>query len=166
MFKSVKFRYFFQSLKVLIPWVVVYGLAVFVYFLSASVFSSLYIVPAHLFGLENFVWFNSYNKVFLTIAIFSLIYNAGFVLGVLPFSDDNAKTKFAQFIVGFIISIAFFLVSIGVLGLLFGLEAKGVLIYSAFCLVYFPGMFIISRFFVPTTYRAAYWFTGGKIKER
>lgn len=168
-FKKQNLRYLVNSLNIVVVWLIFYGATTFVYFTLSELLSNLYIMPIE--GLQNFVWLEWYNKIFYSILVMSLIFNAIWVWFVLPFTNDGAPTKHAQFIVGFSISIFISLAILIVgLGVLLGLEAVGVAIYSGFCLIYFPLVFICSRHFamfgVPSTYRAGYWFTGGKKKDK
>jgi len=160
-FQKVNRRYLLVSLKILILWVIFYAPTIPAYIALNEIFSDLYVMPAP--GWATFVWLDWHQTIFYGIVTVSLIYNAVYILLVLPFTADSAKTKHKQFIFGFVLSILIMLLFlILALWIILGMEMRGIVFYSIICIIYFPLLFVVSRFFVPSTYREGFWFTGGK----
>jgi len=154
--------YLVKSLKLIPIWLVCYVATVFTHFVLGELFSDLHINPQPQF--EDFIWIDWYSTVFYAIVIISLALHVFWTLFLLPFTADNPQKKHRQFIIGLTLSVAMMIVFLAFMRVMFGMESTGIVLYTVFCLFYFPGVFIIERFFVPSTYRASYWFNGGKSK--
>jgi len=162
-FKKQNVGYFLESLKVFVLWLVVYTPLVLIYFALGWLLSDFYATP--MIGFEDFEWLEWYNRIFIIITVVSAVYHAVWILFIVPFSNVNTKTKKRQFIVGFVLSCVIVVMFVGlVLGFVLGLETQGLVLYSCLCIIYFPVLFIVSRFCVPGMYRYCYWFKGGKSK--
>lgn len=161
-FNASRVGYLVNSLKVLILWAVVYGVAIVVNLNLADMVSNFYIDPS-IESLGGLSWLEWHGKIFWTVTLTSVLFNAVWVLFVLPFTADSEKMKHLQFNIGFIISVLFMLL-FEILGLwiILGLEMRGLIFYGVFYFAYFPLTFVLNRLFVAGRYKKAYWFTGGE----